>query len=131
MKKEREVSLIYKPKNKQPLSVAFIKKAKSEILGKNYSLSLVFASNSLSKKLNTVYRGKKSPADILSFPLAKDEGEVFINPTVARKNAGKFGRKFENFLKFLLIHALCHLKGMKHSSKMENEEKKFRKKFRV
>jgi len=52
---------------------------KDEVLGKNYDLSLVFIGDKLSRKLNKLSRKKDYPTNILSFPLSKNAGEIFIN----------------------------------------------------
>lgn len=106
-------------------------RVKNAILGKNYTLSIVFVGEKRSQTLNREYRGKDKPTDILSFPLSKNEGEIFIDPKRTKIEARKFGRSPENFLLFLLIHGFCHLKGMTHSSKMESIERKFRNRFKV
>jgi ssRNA-specific RNase YbeY (16S rRNA maturation enzyme) len=43
----------------------------------------------------------------------------------------EFDRTYENFLVFLFIHGLVHLKGYDHGDKMEKVEIKFRKKFNI
>jgi len=45
--------------------------------------------------------------------------------------APKFDRPYDNFLTFLFIHGLVHLKGFNHGPKMEQMEQKFRKLFNV
>ena len=104
---------------------------KNFALGENYELSLVFIGDKLSQKLNNQYRDKNKPADILSFPLTKTSGEIFINLRKARKDAKNYDRNPENFIAFLFIHGLIHLKGFEHSSKMELQEKKIREKFKI
>lgn len=104
---------------------------KEAVLGEKYELSVVFASRNMMRALNKTHRGKDYPTDILSFPLSANEGEIFINLQEAKKEAKKFGRPFENFIGFLFIHGLIHLKGFEHSSTMEALEAKFRKKFGV
>lgn len=106
-------------------------KIKNEALGEKYSLSLVFINESESKKLNGKYRKKNKPTNVLSFPLDKNNGEIFITPTVVKKETKKFGRNFNNLVGFLFIHGLMHLKGFKHGSKMERAEEKLRKQFGV
>jgi ssRNA-specific RNase YbeY (16S rRNA maturation enzyme) len=88
-------------------------KVKEKVLGKNYDLSVVSASSALMKKLNETYRKKKGGANVLSFPLSKTMGEIFINKNLKIKNQN-----------YLFIHSLLHLKGMKHGTKMTREEKK-------
>ena len=107
------------------------KDMKKAILGKDYDLSFAFISAEKIKKLNKIYRNINKPTDILSFPLSKKEGEMYICLSEARKESKKFDRKYENFLHFLFIHGLVHLKGYEHGSTMENIEEKFRKKFGV
>ncbi|KKT44482.1 MAG: putative rRNA maturation factor [Parcubacteria group bacterium GW2011_GWA2_44_15] len=104
---------------------------KEAALGKKYDLSLVFASRSTLRKLNRVYRSIDKTTDILSFPIDKTRGEIFISQDEARKEAKKFDRDFENFIGFLFIHGLTHLKGYRHGSRMEGEEEKIRRKFQI
>lgn len=110
---------------------ADIKAMKNAILGKSYDLSVAFVSSDKIKKFNLIYRNRNEPTDILSFPLSKKEGEIYICKAEARKEAKKFDREYDNFLRFLLIHGLVHLKGYDHGSTMENMEASFRKKFGV
>ncbi len=102
---------------------------KDSVLGKKYSLSLVFIGDKLSKKLNNQYRKKNKSTNILTFPLSDNEGEIFINFRLAEKEAKKYEREFSGYIGFLVIHGLMHLKGLQHSSRMERREKKIRNKF--
>ncbi len=106
-------------------------KIKEKVLGKKYELSLVFIGDKLSKKLNLQYRKINKPTNILTFPLAKDAGEIFINLNLAKKQAPKFNKSYTNFIGLLLIHGFMHLKGYSHSAKMESEEEKIRKIFNI
>jgi probable rRNA maturation factor len=100
-------------------------------LGKNYTLSLIFTTPEKIKKLNLIYRDKNTATDILSFPIDKIEGEIYICLEEAKKEAVKFKRTFENFIGFLFIHGCVHLKGHDHGSTMENVEVKLRKQFQI
>lgn len=104
---------------------------KEAILGKKYDLAVIITSPEETHRLNREYRQKDFPTDILSFPLNSFEGEIYLDIETAKKEAPKFDRSIENFLPFLFIHGCLHLKGMEHSSTMENEEKKFRKQFGI
>lgn len=104
---------------------------KEAALGKAYKLSVVIATREEIRALNRTYRNKDAPTDILSFPLSKTEGEIFLNFVEARKESKKFGRSFPNFIAFLFIHGLVHLKGFAHGSRMEALEAKFRKRFGI
>lgn len=104
--------------------------AKEEILGKKYILTLIFIGPTESKRLNNIYRKKNHPTNILSFPLDKNTGEIYITPEVAKKEFKNFEMNFENFILYLFIHGLLHLKGMDHGSKMDRKEKTFFEKFK-
>lgn len=123
-------------KNNPKFKKKFWYKIKDEILGKDYELSLVFIGDKKSKNLNKKFRNKNYSANILSFHIDKNFGEIFINFPNAKKECKKNNRKKENFIDFLFIHGLAHLKGYDHmnekdSEKMELFEKKKRKKFSV
>lgn len=116
---------------KKKLDALFFRSALEHVLGKDYELSLVFIGNKLSRKLNHAHRKMDKPTDILSFPLDTKSGEIFINIPYSMKKCKQFDRLFPNYVKFIYIHGLFHLKGYAHGSRMENEEKKARTKFRV
>lgn len=107
-------------KTKSTLKGVPFTKIKNEVLGKDYSLSLVFIGEKKSHELNLRYRGKDKATNVLSFPLDKKTGEIFIIPRLAQKEVG-----------FLFIHGLLHLKGMEHGSTMERAELVLRKKFHI
>ncbi len=104
---------------------------KESVLGKKYEASLTFVGPKKAKELNLLYRQKTYTPNVLSFPISKTSGEIIICPTIAKKEAHDFGRTYENFVGFLFIHGLLHLKGFDHGSRMEKAETKIRKKFRV
>ncbi|MEK9209346.1 MAG: rRNA maturation RNAse YbeY, partial [Patescibacteria group bacterium] len=72
------------------------------------------------KDLNQRYRKKDKPADILSFSLSKNQGEIFVNLKRCRRD-----------LAFIYIHGLLHLKGLNHGVKMKNKEEAIMKKFKI
>jgi probable rRNA maturation factor len=104
---------------------------KKEILGSKYELSLVFCTANRIKSLNKIYRNINKSTDILSFPLSKISGEIFICKAETKKMAREFDRSYDNFQVFLFIHGCVHLKGYNHGLKMEKIEAKFRKKFGI
>jgi len=93
---------------------------KSKVLGKKYDLSVVSADSRLMGKLNRIYRKKTGTTSVLSFPLSKTEGEIFINNKSSKKEAD-----------YLFIHSLLHLKGYRHGEKMDTLEKRLIKKFNI
>jgi len=121
------LSVHIKTKGKLPrLPFASLKEA---LLGKRYALSIVFIGDQRSRRLNKTYRGKDAPANVLSFPLSTTEGELFINPREARRDAPKFNQDVPAFLLFLVIHGMLHLKGYAHGSTMSAQEQRCMKKF--
>ncbi len=88
---------------------------KNKILGETYALSIVFIGEKKSRELNFTYRQKDKPTNILSFPLDKKTGEIFI----CLKKLGDYT------VSYLLIHGCLHLKGMEHGSTMDRAEKKW------
>lgn len=114
-----------------PISKLPLVLIKNKILGKKYELGLTFITPEKSKILNKQYRKKNKPTDILSFPISENEGDIFIDILTSKKEMVKFNRNFSNFICFLFIHGLLHLKGMVHGDKMEAEEKSFRKIFNI
>ena len=100
-------------------------------LPKDYVLSIVFVDHKLSKKLNNTYRKKNKPTNILSFPLEKNEGEIFIDVKIVREEAKTLHEKESAYLAYVFIHGVTHLKGFDHGSRMEAEEAKIRRKFKL
>ncbi len=121
--------IVNETKGKLP-SLPFVK-IKNKILGKKYELNLIFVSDKKIHTLNKTYRKVDSPTDILSFPLDKNSGEIFICKKIANKKAKDFEREHNNFLSFLFIHGCVHLLGYDHGDKMETIETKFRKNFKI
>jgi len=105
-------------------------KIKNDILGGDYSLSIAYISKAQARAINKKYRGKDKPTNILSFPFSTSEGEMLlckdlIKEEVKNKEEKVEGRNYAEWLRFLVIHGLLHLKGYVHSSKMERAEEHF------
>lgn len=94
-------------------------KLKNQVLGKNYDLSFSYAGSDEMRRLNKIYRKKDYAANVLSFPLSLNEGEILINKTYRGKD----------YADYLFIHSLLHLKGLKHGQKMDEEETKIMQKI--
>ncbi len=122
-------SIFNETKGKLP-SLPF-EQIKNKILGYEYELNLIFVDEKKIHSLNKTYRKIDSPTDILSFPIAKNSGEIFICPKIAKNKAKDFERNFNNFITFLFVHGNVHLLGYEHGDKMEAVETKFRKFFKI
>ena len=104
---------------------------KERILGKRYELSLVFIGPTRAHTLNLTNRNKDYVPNVLSFPLDAGTGEIYICPTVAKREAKKFNLTPEGYIAYLFIHGLLHLKGHDHSDTMEKLERKYLRTFNI
>ena len=86
-------------------------------------LSVSFVDLEEITQLNSLYRDRNEPTDVLSFemddPGSEDTepliiGDVVINPDIARKHALLEEVSFEEELWILLIHGILHLVGLDH-----------------
>lgn len=102
---------------------------KENILGLKYELSLVFIGNKKAQTLNKKYRNKSYSPNVLSFPLDKSAGEIFINLDQTKKEHTDFSLTHKNYIKYLFIHGMLHLKGLDHGNKMDKLEEKYIEKF--
>lgn len=102
---------------------------KQKVLGDSYELSLVVCGDKLARAMNKKYRKKAYAANVLSFPLSKKEGEIFLNVRAAAREAAAYGVSASARIALLFVHGLFHLKGLAHGRKMEAEERKILKQF--
>jgi probable rRNA maturation factor len=96
-----------------------------DILGVRYTLSLVLVGDTKARELNLQYRNKDTAANVLTFPLDKNSGEIFINIRGVKREAHLFDLTPSEHARFLLIHGCLHLKGYTHGSTMEKAEELF------
>ncbi len=102
---------------------------KNDILGKNYILSVACIMAKKSEALHIQFKHKDGPADILSFPLETDSGEIILHLPSIRKKAPSYNRTYVEHLLFICIHGCLHLKGYTHGHAMEQQEKIYYKKY--
>ena len=88
-------------------------KVKNQVLGEKYDLSFSYAGSDEMSRLNKLYRQKDYSANVLSFPLSGNEGEILINKKYQKNGGLSF---------YLFIHSLLHLSDLKHSKKMDEKE---------
>lgn len=96
-------------------------KIKNEILGKNFSLNIIYTSKEKNKELNKKYRSKDYIPNILTFPLSDNEGEIYISRGVAYTQYKDFDMPYKKYLTLLIVHGCLHLRGHNHSTKKEEE----------
>ncbi len=106
-------------------------KMKEAVLGKKYILTLAFVGTKRAQKLNLAYRQKSYVPNVLSFPLSKQEGEIYLCPEIAYPEAKDFNLSPKGYIAFLFIHGLLHLKGHDHSATMERLEQRYLRQFKI
>lgn len=100
-------------------------------LGKR-EFNVCFVSDSEISRMNSVYRGKAMPTDVLSFPWEGDEeiglqradvdefsdflGDIVISVASAERNALSEGHSTEEEIRFLILHGVLHLLGYDHET---------------
>jgi rRNA maturation RNase YbeY len=100
-----------------------------------WELSLVFAGTKRAQALNMELRGKNYIPNVLSYAVDESEGkkrgsgEIIICPDVAKKQAPEYEMTYKEFVGFLFIHGLLHLKGMPHGATMERRERELLSRF--
>jgi rRNA maturation RNase YbeY len=87
------------------------------------SVALVFVLPPFMRGLNHRYKGKPGPTDVLAFPypsmdirgrIRVGSGDIFICPQVLRKKFPNI--PLSNLLIHRFVHALLHLRGLRHDS---------------
>jgi probable rRNA maturation factor len=105
---------------------SFALKVLDEIKHDDWELSILFCTDKKMTQLNTQYRNKNEPTDILSFNLGetiKDAdktvylpGDIVISLDTLRENAKYFKITEDEELRRLVIHGILHLDGMDHET---------------
>lgn len=113
-----------------PGSIPFEKIA-TAILGGHFELSLVICGDTLAQAMNKKYRHKTYKPNVLSFPISKTEGEIFLNVRCAERESKKYGIPLKERLALLFVHGCLHLKGLDHGEKMEKEEREILERFSI
>src|SRR3989344_780707 len=67
-------------------SIPFERLARA-VLGARYELSLVVCGDALARRMNKAYRKKSYTPNVLSFPITKYAGEIFLNIRSAEREA--------------------------------------------
>ncbi len=99
------------------------------VLGPRFELSLVICGDTIATRMNKEYRKKTYKPNVLSFPLGKHEGEIFLNVRCAEREAKKFNVQLRDRIALLFVHGCYHLKGLKHGRIMEQQECRILRRF--
>ena len=100
-----------------PIRTSIFLNIKEKILGKSFFVSLAFIGDKKSRELNQAYRQKNYIPNVLSFPLEKNAGEIFLNLNQCKKEYKKFNMNYKNYVLYLFTHACLHLKGFDTAKK--------------
>ncbi len=100
-----------------------------------FDLGILLTDNATIQKYNKEYRGIDEPTDILSFsyhpslkagerikPKTEEDknlGDLIISLEYVQVDAPKWGQLFEERMRILLVHGICHLLGYKHETDEE------------
>ena len=71
------------------------------------------------KKINYQYRGKNQTTDVLSFAYHHPEQSVLGDVVICPQAAVTAGRDLSRRLSHLIIHAVLHLSGMRHDTRLQ------------
>jgi probable rRNA maturation factor len=87
---------------------------------RDWIVSISFVKRGAMKKLNSAYRKKDMPTDVLSFNMNEGKllGDVVVCPSVAKMNARKYNVSFNAEIARLVAHGILHLLGYDHGRKM-------------
>ncbi len=114
----------------------FVAKARRFIPIRGLINVLVTSSNEM-ERLNTKFRDKQEPTDVLSFPangMNGLAGEIAISLEIAKANAARLGHSTATEIKVLIVHGMLHLAGHNHENdrgEMYREEQRLREKLKL
>ena len=90
---------------------------------------VTFVDNAEIEQLNSQYRGKSNPTDVLSFPLGQDGkydenkdngaallGDIVISMEKAVEQANIYGHSLQREVAYLTVHSMYHLLGYDHEA---------------
>lgn len=93
-------------------------------------LELYFVEKNEIRKLNKKFLGKNKETDVLSFSFMEGDqfpgdnllGQIFIAPSIAKKQARDHGLSWREELEFLFVHGLLHVFGLDHEKAADFEK---------
>jgi probable rRNA maturation factor len=78
-------------------------------------VDVLISGNQRLRQLNSRFRRKNKPTDVLSFPRPSG-GDIAISADIARANARLYGHSIADELKILVLHGILHLAGYDHET---------------
>ena len=123
-------------KNEQdfPVDITELKTAAQTILDtldyQDFDLGIMLTAPAVMQEYNKKYRDKDKATDIISFPYHEDLvageriepktdedknlGDILICPQYVHEDLERWGKTFQERMKILLVHGICHLLGYDH-----------------
>ena len=81
-------------------------------------MTVLLADDARLKELNSSFRHKNKPTDVLSFPAFDNEegmaGDLAISLETAQRQADEHGHALEDEVRILMLHGVLHLAGYDH-----------------
>lgn len=101
---------------------------KQKVLKVEKDLIVVFVTIAKMKKLNSQFRGKSKPTDILSFePIEESSlGELVLCLPVLKKQAKEHELSLNHEIGYMLIHGILHLLGYDHETSKKDSKLMFK-----
>lgn len=103
----------------------------------DFDIGILLTTRDDMRNYNLEYRDKDKPTDILSFPFyphlkagekiiastqdEKNLGDLIICPEYIQEQVKELGTTFNDRVKVLLVHGICHLLGYDHETDQDYE----------
>ena len=86
--------------------------------------SLVFVNDEYIQSMNSEFRLKNAPTDVLSFEDDMDGyiGDILISIDTAKRQAIEYGHSKDRELFFLITHGYLHLLGYDHMNEIDEKQ---------
>ena len=88
-------------------------------------LSLLICDDENIQRLNSQWRGKNKPTNVLSFPVEDDSlllGDIVVSMDTVKREAALESKSIKDHLTHLIIHGFLHLFGYDHETEDEAAE---------
>ena len=77
-------------------------------------IAIVEVSEKESRRLNLIYRGRRKPANVLSFRYDHEYGEIIVCALMIRREAKMQKHSFKYQMTWMVVHGMIHLSGLHH-----------------
>lgn len=119
---------------------------RSERFPDDAEVSVTLTDNEEIHEINREFRGVDRPTDVLSFPMADDDGnvgdfdmdkgavllgDIIISVEKIEEQAKEYHHSFERELAYLTIHSTLHLLGYDHVTSEEDEKEMTQKQDKI